>query len=263
MKYKTVKYSVLLNKITNPDNLFSGNYTLDPYQNCDLGCSYCDSTFSDTVCIKTNSVELLEKEIKETKKGTIIIGSVVDAYQKIEKQKNITRNLLKIFKKYDFPIHILTKSDLVLRDIDLLSEFTKPQVTISLTSLDKNVTNIFEKHVPTGLERLKIMEKLNNQGITAGIAIMPVLPFIVEDEFENIINEASKHKACYVLHKHLELKGDQKNIYYNILKEFYPDLIEKYKKLYGDSYQPDENYILEIKDIIDKLCTSYKIKNKI
>jgi len=112
--------------------------------------------------------------------------------------------LLKILKEYDFPVHILTKSDLVLRDIDLLSEFSKPIVTISLSSLDEHVLNIFEKHVPPGVERLKIIEELNNQGIKSGLAIMPILPFIVEDELENIIGEANRHNALYVLHKHLE-----------------------------------------------------------
>ena len=143
MKYKFAKYNASLNKITNNDNLFVGNYTLDSYQNCEFGCKYCDSTFDDTVYIKSDSLQLLEKEIKRMKKGRIIVGSVADPYQELEKKHNITRNFLKIIEHNDFPVHILTKSDLVLRDIDILSKIDDCIVTISMISLDKFIQNIF------------------------------------------------------------------------------------------------------------------------
>ena len=98
MEYKYAKYNTLLNKITNKDNLFVGNYTIDPYQNCEFGCRYCDSTFDNIIYIKSDSLQLLEKEIKKIEKGMIIVGSVVDPYQEAEKKHKITRKLLKIIE---------------------------------------------------------------------------------------------------------------------------------------------------------------------
>jgi DNA repair photolyase len=263
MNYKPMQCSFLLNKITTKDKLFNGNYTLDPYQNCRFGCRYCDSTYDETIYIKTNAVQLLKKELETAEKGTIIVGSVVDPYQKAEERYNITRNLLEIIEQYDFPCHILTKSNLILRDIDLLSKMSDCKVTISITTLDQTISDIFEKNVPLPLERLKTIEKLSEIGINAGLAIIPILPFIVEEALENIVKSAKKHKAHYVLHKHLELRGDQKSIFMEILEESYPNLVEKYEELYKDSYMPNDNYISKINSSFDKLCKKYKLKNKI
>jgi len=263
MEYKYTKYGSLLNKITDKDRLFLGDYTLDPYQNCEFGCKYCDSALNKIVYIKTNATQLLKKELKKIEKGTIIVGSVVDPYQKAEKKYETTRDLLKIIEQYDFPCHILTKSNLILRDIDILSKMSTCLVTISITSLNEFVSDIFEKKVPTSKERLLIVKKLSEMGMKTGIAIMPILPFITEEELEEMVKSASRHKAQYLLHKHLELKGDQKNIFMGILEEFYPNLVEKYEKLYGDSYMPDNTYISKINDTVCKWCAKYNIKNRI
>ncbi len=263
MNYKEIQCSFLLNKITNKDRLFNGDYTIDPYQNCGFGCRYCDSTYDETIYIKTNAAQIIKKELEAAKKGTIIVGSVVDSYQKAEESYNITRNLLEIIKQYDFSCHILTKSKLVLRDIDLLSKMSDCKVTISITTLDQTISDIFEKNVPLPLERLKTIEKLSEIGIKSGLAIIPILPFISEDALEDIVKSAKKHRAHYILHKHLELKGDQKSIFMKILKESYPNLVEKYEELYKDSYMPDDAFISKINNKLEKLCTKYKIKNKI
>jgi len=263
MNYKPIQCSFLLNRITTKDKLFNGDYTLDPYQNCGFGCRYCDSTYDETIYIKTNAAQILKKELETTEKGTIIVGSVADPYQKAEERYNITRNLLEIIEQYDFPCHILTKSNLVLRDIDLLSKMSDCKVTISITTLDQTISDIFEKNVPLPLERLKTIEKLSEIGINAGLAVIPILPFIAEEEIENIVKSAKKYKAHHILHKHLELKGDQKGIFMKILEEFYPNLVEKYEELYKDSYMPDDNYISKINNKLEKLCIKYKLKNRI
>lgn len=263
MKYKYARYSSLLNKITKKDPLFFGDYTLDTYQNCEFGCKYCDSTLDEIIYIKTNAVQLLKKELNNVEKGTIIVGSAADPYQKAEKKYEATRNLLKIIEQYDFPCHILTKSNLILRDLDILSKMDTCRVTISITTLDKSVSDILEKKVPSAIERLQTVKKLSETGIKAGIAVIPVLPYIVEGEFENIVKLVKEHKAHYVLHKHLELKGDQKNIFMKTLEEFFPGLVEKYEKLYKEGYIPDNNYISKINNTIDKWCKRYNIENRI
>ena len=263
MRYKQIRIDFLLNKITKKDSLFKGDYTIDSYQNCEFGCLYCDSSFDKTIYIKTNAVDILNKELGKSKKGTIIVGSVHDPYQKAEEEFKMTRDLLKIIEQQDFSCHILTKSNLVIRDIDILKKIDNCKVTISITSLKDTVSNIFEKNVPLPKTRLQTIEKLTNEGIISGLAVIPVLPYIVEEELENITKSAKDHKVLYLLHKHLELKGDQKTFFIDILKKFYPELVEKYEKLYSNSYTPDKKYILKIKDTINKLCNSYNLKNKI
>ena len=263
MLYKHAKYDSLITKITNKDLLFIGDYTLDPYQNCEFGCKYCDSALDETIYIKTNAIQLLEEEIEKIEEGTIIVGSVHDPYQGIEKEYEITRNLLKIIKQHNFSCHILTKSNLVLRDIDILSKINNCVVTISTTTLNESISNVFEMKVPLPAKRLQIIKKLSENNIKTGLAIMPVLPFIVEEEFEKIIKVASKNGADYVLHKHLELKGDQKSIFLKTLEKFNPNLIDKYVELYGDSYMPDQTYILKINDMITKYCKKYGLPMEI
>lgn len=263
MNYKFINVDFLINKITTKDKIFGGNYTIDPYHNCEFGCSYCDSSLEKTVYIKKNAPEIFEKELKNIKKGTIIVGSVHDPYQQIEKKELITRKILEIIKKYNFSCHILTKSDLVLRDADIISEIKDSSITVSISSLKNDVTKFFEKNVPSPETRLKTIKKLYDLEIKTGMAIIPILPFIVDNELENIIKNAKKHNARYSLHKNLELKGDQKNCFLTILKEFKPYLISKYENMYKDNYLPDKKYIDEIKIKIEKICKKYGIKNKI
>ncbi|MCK4365678.1 MAG: radical SAM protein [Thermoplasmatales archaeon] len=263
MHYKQIKVDFLLNKITNKDKLFAGNYTIDPYQNCEFGCLYCDSSFDETIFVKTNAAEILKKELETAKKGTIIVGSVHDPYQKAEEELEITRELLKTIKKHGFSCHVLTKSDLVVRDIDILSEIEHSIVTLSAASIKDPISKIFEKNVPLPKVRLKTIEKLTKNGIKSGLAVLPVFPYIIETELDDIVSSAKNHNAQYLLYKHLELKGDQKSCFIDILKEFYPDLVRKYEKLYENSYMPNEEYISKTNSLIKESCINHNIKNKI
>jgi len=263
MRYKEIKVDSLINKITKQDTLFGGKYTIDPYQNCEFGCKYCDSSLDKVIYIKTNSEKILSREINQIERDLIIVGSVHDPYQQAEQKYQITRKLLKIIQKNNFPCHILTKSNLVLRDIDILSKIKKCIVTISLISIKKSVASMFEKDVPTPDIRLHTIKKLSRLGISSGIAIMPILPYITEKEIKDIIKQAKNNGATHILYKHLELKGDQRILYLNILKKYYPELFDKYLRLYQNSYQPDDDYILKIKEEINILCKKNGLNSKI
>jgi DNA repair photolyase len=263
MQYKSIHCDSLIKNITNIDTLFHGDYSVDPYQNCTFGCLYCDSSFDETIYIKSNAHRILDQEIQKIKKGVVIVGSVHDPYQKVEENYGITREILKTIEKYGFPCHILTKSNLILRDIDILSRIKECIVTISITSLNESISNIFEKKVLNPKDRLNIIKSLSQRGIKTGLALIPVLPYIVDDELENIIKTAKKSKASYVLHKYLELKGDQKTVFYQSIKQNYPYLFRKYRKLYADNYMPDEKYTEELNKKIQSYCKKHKIPNKI
>ena len=263
MVFKSIKVDSVLNKITSADNLFLGNYTLDSYSNCEFGCVYCDSSFDKTIYVKINAPEILEKDLKEQKKGRIIVGSVHDPYQNAEKKYMITRKILEKLSKYDFPCHILTKSDLVLRDIDVLKKIKDCFVTVSLISINNDISNIFEKNVPEPTKRLKIVEKLNNENIKSGVALIPFLPLLSENSLEELLKSLKNYNAQYFLFKHLELKGDQKQYFLKILNENYPALVEKYKTLYKDSYKPSEIYIKDLSYRIHQKITKYNIPNSL
>jgi DNA repair photolyase len=263
MEYKSISCTSLVNKITKTDALFIGDYSVDPYQNCEFGCRYCDSSFEKTIYIKSNAIQIFKQEIENLLKGVIIVGSVHDPYQKAEKEYKITRNLLKVIEEHKFPCHILTKSDLILRDINILKKIEKCIVTISVTTLDKYISDIFEEEVPSPEERLKIVETLSKSGIKTGLAIIPVLPYIVDEELEKIVKSAHEHMTSYILHKYLELKGDQKTLYYKTIKENFPHLLSKYRTLYGDSYIPNKKYISELNSKMDQYYKKYEISNKI
>jgi DNA repair photolyase len=250
MDYKEIKVEYLLNKITKKDNLFNGDYTVDPYRNCEFGCMYCDSSFDKAIYIKKNAVEIFEKELKKSKNGTIIVGSVNDPYQKIEEKYKITREILEIIKKYDYSCHILTKSDLVLRDADILKKIKNCRVTISIISLKKSICQIFEKNVISPDIRLNTIKNLKEKNIKSGLAILPILPYITDEEIKIIIKKAKKYYVDYLVYKHLELKGDQKGLFFKIIKEFYPELLEKYTILYKDSFSPNKVYISKIENIL-------------
>jgi len=263
MQYKHIKTKILLNKVLTKDILFCGDYTVDPYQNCEFGCKYCDSSLDETIYIKSNAAEILNHELETFKKGRIIVGSIHDPYQIAEEEQKITRGLLEIIKDNGFSCHILTKSNLVLRDIDIISKIQDCLVTISMISLKESIYKLFEKKVCDPKIRLQTIKKLNKSGIKSGIAIIPILPFIVEEEFGDIIKSSKDYKARYLLYKYLELKGDQKSCFFDIIKKIDTDLPKKYNELYNDDFMPNEDYLTKLNKTILDLCKKYRIKNKI
>jgi DNA repair photolyase len=262
MDYKIINCDSVVKKITKKDSLFHGNYCVDPYQNCEFGCHYCDSSFEKTIYVKANVVDILKKELEHIKNGRIIIGSVHDPYQKTEKKYKLTRTILETLRQFNFPCHILTKSPLVLRDIGLLSQL-ECMITVSISSLDDQVVRIFEPEVPSPNDRLQTVQTLRNQGITAGVALIPILPYIVESEVESIVKAARSIDAQYLLHKHLELKGDQERLFRNLIKAHYPHLLPKYDALYDNDFNPRKEYIQELNNTLSGYCKKFKISNKI
>lgn len=259
MNYKTINCDSVLVKTNKNMSMFLGDYTIDPYQNCEFGCRYCDSSFDKTIYVKTNAAETLKKELTGLEPGRIIIGSVHDPYQKAEEKYGLTHKILEVIKDNDFTCNILTKSDLVIEDIDLLSGIKDCIVTISMLSFNEEISNVFEYSLSSPKNRLLTVKKLNESNIRSGVALMPVLPYLFEEDFEDLIKNVKESKAEYLLFKHLELKGDQKNIFLKILAEYYPDLVERYEALYAGSYFPKDFYIDELNSKIKSVCKKYGI----
>lgn len=262
MNYRSITCDTCLKTITNDDTLFLGKYTVDPYQNCAFGCSYCDSSFDDTVGIKINAPEILHKELSQHKKGMVIVGSVHDPYQPAEKTYELTRQILQVLHEYDFPYHILTKSPFVLRDLDLLTS-SRCLVTISILSHDQHISQIFERNAPSLTNRLQTMQTLRQKKIYAGVAMIPILPYLTDQNMEQTIRSVSEKNAQYFLHKPLELKGDQRRCVESILHQHFPQMVSKYHALYLEDILPTSSYQKKLNSIISTICKTYHISETI
>jgi DNA repair photolyase len=163
------------------------DYCLNPYVGCAHGCRYCYATFmkrytghseewGSFVDIKVNAPEVLAKQVKRIRSGQVLLSSVTDPYQPMESQYGLTRQCLEILLRHSFPVDILTKSPLVLRDIDRIKEFEQIEVGLTITTDDDEVRKIFEPNVPSIAARLDTLKRLFDQGVRTYVFIGPILP---------------------------------------------------------------------------------------
>ena len=263
MVIKEIRVQQLIKTITKKDDLFHGNYTIDPYQNCEFGCIYCDSTLDDTVFVKINALEILKKELPTYKPGRIIIGSVHDPYQQVEQTFHLTHNLISHISKTNFSVHILTKSPTILNDLSILNSINNPLVTITVIGLDDLFWKTFEPNVPSPIDRLKVVKKLNEHQIKTGIAIIPTFPRFSEQQIEELIFKAKEYDASYILFKSLFLQGNQKESFLTFIKETYPQMYHQYQKWFQHSQSPPKDEIQKTHNMIKKLCRKLNIPNRI
>lgn len=176
---------------------FGAKYNLNIYRGCNFGCIYCDSRSNcyhvdnfDEVKVKENIAGLLEKELSSKRKtGIIGMGAMSDPYNSFEKNEMATRKALEIINKYKFGVNITTKSDLILRDIDLLKKINQHSeviVSLTITTLDDKLAKKLEPHSPTTSRRFEVLKRLSNAGIFCGITFMPLIPY-VNDTLENVL----------------------------------------------------------------------------
>lgn len=173
------------------------DYCINPYVGCFHGCKYCYATFmkrftghteawGSFVDVKVNSPEVLQRQLQRKARGRVMISSVTDAYQPIEAKYKLTRKCLEVLLQYQFPVDILTKSPLVLRDLDLIKEFKDIEVGITVTTNDEKIRKVFEPKAPSITARINTLKKLHNNGINTYAFIGPVLPMNPEALLENI-----------------------------------------------------------------------------
>ncbi|MDG6218128.1 MAG: radical SAM protein [Candidatus Thermoplasmatota archaeon] len=254
MNIKEITVQRLINKITKKDTLFHGSYTLDPYQNCTFGCIYCDSALDDTIYIKYNAIDILEKEVAFLPKDRIIIGSVHDPYQPVEEKYQLTHQILTLLSKSNHPVHILTKSTSILNDLYLIKKLNNPIVTFTILDLDEILWRTVEPNTPSPQQRLETMETLAEQGITTGLAIIPTLPHLKTKQLKNLILQAKDYQAAYILHKPLFLQGEQKILFLERIKKSYPTIYQTYCSLFHERRYPPGDYTTQVSKKIRAIC---------
>lgn len=252
---------------------FGTDYNINLYKGCCHGCIYCDSRSScygienfDTVRAKQNALSILEKQLASKREtGVVGMGAMSDPYNAFEKETELTRGALKLLEKYGFGAAIATKSDLILRDIDLLKKIQKKNnviVKISLTTANDSLAKQIEPYASPVTQRLQAIEELNRNGIFSGILMHPVLPFLTDSD-ENIthlIQSAAQHSAKFI-HTYLgmTLRENQRVYYYNKLDALFPGLSQKYMSLYSDRYSCPIPLASLKKRLFEQTCKKYGI----
>ena len=284
---RKIRAKSILNRHRKRDPWFMDDYTLNPYQNCDFGCSYCyirgskyGRPASQDVVAKVNAPNLLERELarraRKREYGVILISSATEAWMHAEEELGLTRRCLQVISRYRFPVHCLTKSKLILRDLDFLKLIDKSAVlpdhirklgrgvfiTLSLSTLDEKVSKIFEPNAPGPNERLETLQKVKEFGFYAGVAYIPVLPLISdsEEQLEEMIKTAREFQADYVLVGSLTLFGAGKDHFYRVLERRFPGLLREYKRLFGSSHQLPKAYRLRLRRTARELCKRFGLK---
>jgi len=223
------------------------DYAINPYVGCGHGCVYCYATFMKRftghkeewgtfVDVKVNAAEVLARQLRRAKPGNIMLGTVTDAYQPLERQYGITRACLEPLAGYDFPVTILTKSPLVLRDLDLIKRLKNAEVAFTITTPDDQVRKRFEPGSSPILERLETLRTLAEAGISTWAFCGPLLPFLSDGEVEidALFRELKRVGVGYVLVDSLNLRGAAWGRVRKALKAYYPDLVEGYRALLTD-----------------------------
>lgn len=238
--------------------------------------------------IKANAPEILDKQLKnraaKNQYGIVVVGSATDAYMPHEQQWRMTESLLKVLLKYRFPVFISTKRNLILRDIALLREIDAAAIlppdlqfvlkggvilSVSISTMDDNITRMLEPGTIAPLQRMELVQQLQEEGFLTGVNAIPILPFIADTdiELEKIIAAASTHRANYILAGSLTLFGtapaDSKTLYYKFLEKQYPHLLAAYDKLYNGYPSVPRWYQQALAQRVSVLCNKYNIRNSI
>ena len=274
-----IKSKTILSKIKYGNEWFGIDYNMNLYRGCSHGCIYCDSRSNcyhidnfDVPKGKENALILLENELSKKKdKGVIGIGSMSDTYNPFEKEYEQTRGALKIISKYNFGVSIDTKSDMILRDIDLLKEINLKNnviVKFTITTSSDELSKMIEPNVCVSSKRFQAIKILSDNGIFAGIMMNPVLPFITDSE-ENIkkIVKLAHESGAKFIHTYMgmTLRENQRDYYFKKLDILFPGLKDKYIKYYGERYNcvvPDYKRLYKVfTDECDKYGILYNMKD--
>ena len=217
------------------------DYCINPYVGCSHGCRYCYATFmkkytghtepwGSFVDVKINAPEILQKQLKRASMGRVMISSVTDAYQPIESKYKRTRQCLEILLQSQFPVDILTKSPLVLRDIDLIKKFKDIEVGITITTNDEKMQKIFEPNAPSIIARIRTLKTLHDNRIKTYAFIGPVLPMNPETLSEKIRPHVDSIIIDRMNYTSKTLKIYQRmNLNEWLEKDFIDDIIQRLK----------------------------------
>lgn len=290
-----IEVKSVLNKLKKRDSWFICDYTVNMYSGCSFNCLYCyirgskyGTHMERNLGVKVNAIERLEQQLatkaKKEQYGFIVVSSATDPYLQFESEYQLTRRALELILKYRFPVHILTKSDLVLRDLDLLEAIDKTAIlptdlqkrlgrgtliTFSFSTLDEKIAQIFEPGATSPSARLVALQEVKARDLVAGISMMPMIPWISDRgaHLHQLFDTFSKAGADYLLPATITLFGDQpsdsKTLVFRAVKKHYPELVDRYEKLFKDGTELPKYYRDAFHRKMKELAEIYQIRDRI
>lgn len=259
--------------------LLSAQNGMNIYRGCTHGCIYCDSRshcyqmdfpFED-IEVKVNAVELLEKALRSKRKRCMIgTGAMTDPYMHCEKQLGNMRKCLTLIEQYGFGITVQTKSDRILRDLDLLkaiNEKTKAVVQMTLTTYDEALCSILEPNVCTTKRRAEVLNIMRDNKIPTVVWLSPILPYL-NDTRENVKGLLSycveaKVKGIICFGMGVTLREGNREYFYQKLDEHFPGIKEKYKEKYGLAYEINSEKNSELMKLFYHTCKEHGIESNV
>ena len=290
MNINEIEAKSILRKHKRPDSWFVSSYGMNLYRGCTHNCVYCDGRaegyyvegeFGNDVSVKVNAIDILRRELdpkrKRTpfKKGFIMLGGGVgDSYQSAEEKYQLCRRALELIRDHPsqrFPVHVLTKSTLVKRDIQLLKEINRQSraiVSFSFSSIHDKISARFEPGVPSPAERLEAIALLKSEGITCGMFLMPVIPFITDTPgaVEQAVVRAKEAGVDFIIFGGMTLKdGRQKEYFLDVLGKTAPQLLDKYRDMYRGSKWGEAagDYYQRLNHMFFRIAGKYRIPVRI
>lgn len=255
--------------------ILSAQNGMNIYRGCSHGCIYCDSRsdcyqmhhdFED-IEIKENAVLLLEDALKRKRKKCMLgTGSMSDPYMPVEAELGYVRKALELAERYGFGFAVQTKSDLILRDLDILKRInqkTKCVVQMTLTTLDEQLCRRLEPNVCTTKRRAEVLNIMRDNGIPTVVWLSPILPFIndTEDNIKGIIEYCAEAGVygiiCFGMG--MTLRNGNREYFYNRADKLFPRMSEKYRKVYGNSYIVNSPRNKELMQLFHTLCEQHGI----
>jgi DNA repair photolyase len=279
-EFRVYQPKAILNKAKRANSLFWSRYSAYPYIGCQHGCHFCYCReqkfspyadyhdFSHIIKVKENAPNLLRQALKRAPVDVVFTGD----YQPIERKFQISRKMLEVCLELGFPVLVLERSPLVLRDLDLLQaieEKARAVVMFSILSTPESKAyqqvNFMEGLAPPAEKRFEAMEKLSSAGILTGTALMPVLPGMGDDEqnLEDVVRWTVDHGGKFVLFGGLTLADQQRDYYLQVINQHFPDLSDRYRKNYpAGSYGPSETWSHCREVRIHEWCEKYSISDR-
>ena len=278
VEYFTLPAKSLLNRCVSK-RAMPFEWTINPYRGCEFGCRYCYARythefmemrdgmeFEQKIYVKQHAADLLRQELRRVKPGeSIALGTATDPYQPAERRYEVTRGILEEFARHHgFELGIVTKSNMVTRDLELLKEVARSNrlsVHITITTLNVELARILEPRAPRPDLRLEAVRTLARAGLRVGISCSPVVPGITDSpaDLESLIRAASEVDAHYVFANPLFLKPCSAAVFLPFLQQNFPQLAENYRLRYQDRAFLPPAYGKRLSQLVARLREKYKL----
>lgn len=281
VEFFTLNARSILNRCTAPYMPFT--WTVNPYRGCEFACKYCyarythefmeirdNVEFERKIFIKQHAAWLLRQDLKKVKPGEqIAIGTATDPYQPAERRYEVTCSLLEEIAQHErLDIGIVTKSDLIVRDLDLLrriADRNKLHVSITVTTTNTRLARILEPRAPRPDLRLRALRDLVAHGINVGVIVAPVLPGITDSSqgLENLVQAAAEAGSRFIFANPLFLKPCSASVFLPFLEKEFPKLVEEYRLRYGMRSLVSSAYRRHLGELMTKLQRKYGFRSRL